>query len=96
MYCFEYNNKLLFYQVGYDPKWLKLSALKILIFNCIEHSINSKLDEFDFGRGTDDYKFKWTKTVRETNDLLIFRRNFIAKLFLFQKNVYMIIKKILS
>ena len=88
MYCFEYNNKLLFYQVGYDPKWLKVSALKILIFNVIEDSINRKLVEFDFGRGTENYKFEWTDTVRETQDILIFRTKFLQRLYVAQETCY--------
>lgn len=93
MLCFNFNNTLLFYQMGYDPKWLKHSALKILIFSVIERAIHDDIDEFDFGRGTEPYKLEWTDSVRRTDDILVFHSPYQASLLSLQKNFYSFFKK---
>lgn len=82
MYCLDFNNKIVFYQTGYDTKWLHTNAQKILIYSVIEESIASRRKEFDFGRGTEQYKLEWTKTLRRTQDLTLFRNRCLGRIFI--------------
>lgn len=66
LYGFSYNNRFSYYQAGMDPEFEKQSVGMVLMGNCIEDSIANNLEEFDFLRGTEPYKFKWTQTKRNT------------------------------
>ena len=47
MCCFKFKNVLLYYQTGYDPKWINISALRILIYEVIESAIKNQTQIFD-------------------------------------------------
>jgi len=65
LYCFEFANEMMYFQAGFDPKWEKISVGLVLMGKCIEYSYQQKLEIFDFMRGAEDYKFKWTDTFRK-------------------------------
>jgi hypothetical protein len=66
LYCFEYHHKLYYYQSGFDPDWSKKSVGTVLIGKIIEKSIAEGKEEFDFLRGDEEYKTRWTRDARET------------------------------
>jgi CelD/BcsL family acetyltransferase involved in cellulose biosynthesis len=65
LYCFEIANGLYYFQSGLDPAWEKLSAGTALVGHAIKHAFDHRLALFDFMRGGEEYKFRWTSTVRE-------------------------------
>jgi CelD/BcsL family acetyltransferase involved in cellulose biosynthesis len=73
LYCFEFANKLFYFQFGMDPEWAKYSPGVVIMGQSIKYAIDKELDLFDFMRGEEDYKFKWTDKIRTmvTVDLAI-------------------------
>ncbi|MFN8487842.1 MAG: GNAT family N-acetyltransferase [Caldilineaceae bacterium] len=69
LYCFHYNNVLSYYQSGYDPEWYKYSPGSQVIAYAIQRAIQEGASEFDFLRGAEPYKFKWTEQVRHDLNL---------------------------
>jgi CelD/BcsL family acetyltransferase involved in cellulose biosynthesis len=65
-YCLQYDRRLYFFQPGFDPAFRKLHVGKVLLGRVIEHCFKNGLREFDFLRGTEDYKFDWTEQKRST------------------------------
>jgi len=66
LYSFEYKNKIYFYQSGFDPRWALKSPGLVLMGKIIERCILEKKEEFDFLRGKEHYKLKWTSDFRQT------------------------------
>jgi len=64
LYCFEYNNTLMDYQTGFNPKWKKYGLGVILISHAIKYAIEKELSVFDFMRGEEEFKFEWTNTYK--------------------------------
>jgi len=73
LYCYEFANKLFYFQFGMDPEWTKYSPGVVIMAEAIKYAIDRKLDYFDFMRGDEEYKFKWTDKVRNmvTMDLAV-------------------------
>jgi len=65
LYTFKYNNKLFYYQGGWDPEWSKDRVGSILTNLVIEEAINKGYSEYDFLRGTELYKTQLTDKKRE-------------------------------
>ena len=61
IHCFQYNNVVSFYQSGFDQFWQKYSPGSQIMMHAIQQAINEKNKTFDFLRGDESYKFKWTK-----------------------------------
>lgn len=64
LYCFEYAGGLFYFQGGMDPSWDKLSAGTVLVGHAIKYAFERGLGLFDFMRGDEAYKFRWTDTTR--------------------------------
>jgi CelD/BcsL family acetyltransferase involved in cellulose biosynthesis len=71
-YCFN---------CGYDPEWKKSGPGQALLGLTIEDSIKRGVKRYDFLRGTEDYKFDWATSTRETVSVLITRHTIPAMLF---------------
>jgi hypothetical protein len=71
LYCFEYGDKMYFYQSGFDPDWALKSVGTVLMGKVIETCILEKKIEFDFLRGAEAYKRKWTSDSRQTYNVII-------------------------
>ncbi len=78
-YNFIYGNKISYFQAGFDPDWAKYHVGSILQSFVIEDIISKKISEYDFLRGTEEYKYRWTKTTRASLDMSIWRSGFIRK-----------------
>jgi CelD/BcsL family acetyltransferase involved in cellulose biosynthesis len=55
-----------FFQPGFDPEFRKLHVGKVLLARVVERCYEEQLTEFDFLRGTEEYKFDWTSQKRPT------------------------------
>jgi CelD/BcsL family acetyltransferase involved in cellulose biosynthesis len=64
IYCFEFAEEIFAFQTGMDPEWKKHSPQFVLWSSIIKYAFDKGLRRFDFMRGTQAYKFDWTKTVR--------------------------------
>jgi CelD/BcsL family acetyltransferase involved in cellulose biosynthesis len=65
-YCLVDGGRMSFFQPGFDPEFRKLHVGKVLLARVIEYCYQHRLAEFDFLRGTEDYKFDWTQHKRPT------------------------------
>jgi CelD/BcsL family acetyltransferase involved in cellulose biosynthesis len=54
---FVYSNKLLLYNSGYEPGLLSLSPGLVLMSEEVRLAIDAGLDELDFLRGDEKYKY---------------------------------------
>ena len=71
LYCFRYGDTVSFYQSGYDPKWARYSPGEAVMANGIRNSIEEGAREFDFLRGAEPYKARWTRFARHDRRLRI-------------------------
>ncbi len=71
LYCFSYAGHVYYYQAGLDPQWEKQSAGLVIMGKAIEASVAEGAKVFDFLRGTEAYKFRWTDKTRDTRILEI-------------------------
>jgi len=69
--CFLFNNKLHFYLSGFDFELQKYSLGMVHLHKIIEYCFNKKYAEFDFMRGSDDYKFRFHPEKRYLKRYLI-------------------------
>jgi CelD/BcsL family acetyltransferase involved in cellulose biosynthesis len=87
LYTFKYNNKLFYYQGGWDPEWSKDRVGSILTNLVIEDAINKEYSEYDFLRGTELYKTQLTEKKREEIDIFL-SNSFKATIYLLLRNLY--------
>jgi CelD/BcsL family acetyltransferase involved in cellulose biosynthesis len=64
LYCFEFGGGLYYFQAGIDPEWEDHSVGLVIIAHAIQYAFDRKLLLFDFMRGGEAYKFRWTDDVR--------------------------------
>lgn len=64
LYCFQFAGELFYFQAGMDPDWEKHSVGMVLMAGAIQYAFEHRLSRFDFMRGAEEYKFKWTDQVR--------------------------------
>lgn len=74
IYGYHYSNKIYFYQSGFDPSsdLKKYSMVQILLSYLIEKAIALGCLEFDFLRGDEYYKHRWSDSVRKKENIIIF------------------------
>ncbi|MCP4252707.1 MAG: GNAT family N-acetyltransferase [Candidatus Scalindua sp.] len=87
LYTFKYNNKLFYYQGGWDPEWSKDRVGSILTNLVIEDAINRGYSEYDFLRGTENYKIRLTDKKKEEIDIFI-SNSFNSRIYLLFRNLY--------
>ncbi|MBZ0108170.1 MAG: GNAT family N-acetyltransferase [Candidatus Scalindua rubra] len=87
LYFFKYKNMLFYYQGGWDPKWSEDRVGNILTNLVIEDAINKGYSEYDFLRGTEDYKVRLTDKKREEIDIFI-SNSYTAKIYLLSRSLY--------
>jgi len=77
IYGFNYQDKIYIYQTGFDPssEYKKYSIGQILYSYMIEKAIDLKCKEFDFLRGDEKHKFKWTDSTKEKERVRIFNKS---------------------
>lgn len=75
-YGFAFGGCLFYYQLGIDPEWENYSPGTVLFYEVINEAFVTGLKEFDFLRGNEEYKNRWTKSHR-----LLFAVNIYNKTF---------------
>jgi len=79
LYCFRYKNVVSYYQSGYDQRWKRYSPGSLIIAHAIRSAIEEGAAEFDFLRGPEAYKLRWTQAVRDDFNLE-YSRNVVRRL----------------
>lgn len=74
LYGFKYGSKLYYYLSGADPTYNKYSPGNLLIFSVLQKCIKEGLIEFDFLRGEEPYKSRWTPLSRRNSNVVLIRR----------------------
>lgn len=64
LYCYEYKGIMMYMQAGFDPEFAKFALGNQLILHAIDDAISHSSIEFDFMRGNEAYKQKWTDKKR--------------------------------
>ncbi len=64
LYCYRLHNHMMYVQSGFDPSYHKWSLGNQILFRAITDSISEGLKIFDFMRGGEAYKYKWTSEVQ--------------------------------
>ncbi len=73
LYCFHYGLKYYYYLGGFEPRLAKFSIGTILTAHAIRNAIYEGCEEFDFLRGDEPYKYRWSPLERFNHRLLISR-----------------------
>lgn len=73
LYCFRYHHKTYYYLGGFSLELSKYSLGTLLTAKAIQQAISDGCTEFDFLRGDEAYKYKWTSSERWNHRLLILR-----------------------
>ncbi len=61
LYCFGYGDRLCYYQGGFEPTLARLSLGTVLTARAMQAAIAEDRQVFDFLRGDEPYKAKWTR-----------------------------------
>ncbi len=72
MLNFDYDNRILVYNSGYDPdQYAALSPGIVLLSYCIRHAIETRKEQFDFLRGDEEYKFRFGAVRTTVHNVLV-------------------------
>jgi CelD/BcsL family acetyltransferase involved in cellulose biosynthesis len=63
-YCFRFADTVSIYQTGFDRAWGRYSPGNAIFAHAICRAIEEGAREFDFLRGAEQFKFRWTDTAR--------------------------------
>lgn len=77
---FRCGTKLWDYQTAYDRAFVELSPGTVLICAAIDYGFEQGCDEFDFLRGMDTYKTRWTAQFRRNRRMILWNRRWISRL----------------
>jgi CelD/BcsL family acetyltransferase involved in cellulose biosynthesis/GNAT superfamily N-acetyltransferase len=96
-YHLKYNNRVSGLRSGYDEEYKGLSPGSVLDRHIVENTFKQGFSEYDFGGGSDFYKFSWTSSIRDHYNIVIFSGNIKSRLVYIKEFVVISwIKKIVS
>ena len=67
LYAFAFNNRTCYYQGGFEPELARYSLGSQLIAHAVRQAIDEEFSTFDFLRGNEEYKMRWTQEARKYN-----------------------------
>lgn len=73
LYCFAWGNRTFYYLGGFAPDLSKYSLGTLLTARAVKQALAEGHSEFDFLRGNEAYKYKWTSCERINHRLLLLR-----------------------
>jgi CelD/BcsL family acetyltransferase involved in cellulose biosynthesis len=77
-YCIEYGQKMNYVLGGFDVEFSEYGIGNLLTFKIIENCIEKNLTEFDFLKGEESYKFRWTQQFRKNFGVRFVNNNFAS------------------
>jgi CelD/BcsL family acetyltransferase involved in cellulose biosynthesis len=90
-YCVKHNNKYYYYQAGLSHEGEKKSAGAVLLSLLLEEAFREEYREFDFLRGSEEYKFYWTKNSRKDYLIIIRKDDFINRMTHYSHKIYRLV-----
>ena len=66
MYTFCYSRKIYSYMTGYDPEWSDYGPGWQITAHAIRSCIEEEVNEYDFLRGNEAYKYRWRAQAQTT------------------------------
>ncbi len=94
-YSFIYQKKVYCHSVGFDPDWSSYNVGSVLQLYAIEDAIRRGVIEFDFLRGSEEYKYYWTKKEHVSVDIAICKNISLEARLLFEKKIRKAVRKLL-
>jgi hypothetical protein len=79
-YSLKYNKKLHLCLTGFDPEYYKYSVSNLLLIKIVEECIKQGFTEFDFMKGDELYKSKWTKEYRYNFNVRLVNRRLSSQI----------------
>lgn len=76
-YNFKYGKKLFYYLSGFDPQYSGYNVGHLRHMYLIKHCIEQGLEEYDFMRGDEPYKLKWSASLRRNLQVRTMKRGII-------------------
>jgi CelD/BcsL family acetyltransferase involved in cellulose biosynthesis len=67
LYGFAFHDRTCYYQGGFEPELAKYSLGSVLIASAIKQATLEGFETFDFLRGNEDYKQRWTSGAHRVN-----------------------------
>jgi len=74
LYCFAWGDRVSYYQGGFEPGLSKLSPGTVLTAYAVRRALEAGVGEFDFLRGEEEYKLRWTGALKRWNSRRIVGR----------------------
>ncbi len=87
-YCIKHNKKYYYYQAGLSHEGEKKSAGTVLFSLILENAFEERYKEFDFLRGSEEYKFYWTKNYRKDYSITVRKDDFKNRMIHYIYAVY--------
>ena len=87
-YCIKHNQKYYYYQAGLSYEGEKKSAGSVLFSLIIEEAFKEGCKEFDFLRGSEEYKFYWTRNCRKDYSITIRKDDFFNRMTHYSHTIY--------
>jgi hypothetical protein len=87
-YCIKHNEKYYYYQAGLSYEGEKRSAGTVLFSLILENAFRERYKEFDFLRGSEEYKFYWTKKYRENYSITLRKDDFTNRMAHYIYTIY--------
>jgi CelD/BcsL family acetyltransferase involved in cellulose biosynthesis len=78
-YGFKYHSKFYYYLHGIHPAYHRYSVGNLLVANLLKKSIVEQVKEFDFLRGDESYKGRWTLSSRKNFNVILTKKRFTAR-----------------
>ncbi len=78
LYCFGYGDRLCYYQGGFEPTLARLSLGTVLTARAMQTAIAEGREVFDFLRGDEPYKAKWTSLSHCNLRRIVTRPGFVV------------------
>ncbi len=73
---FDYGNKIWFYNSAFDKEFGRLALGSILHYTAIKDAFLRKKEEYDFLKGSEAYKNRWSSGYRKSSHLIILKKTF--------------------
>jgi len=93
--AFNYNQKILNYQMSYDDKYSREGIGVYTILKSIKYAIENNYNEYDLLLGEEEYKKRWSSGIRRSKYYFIYKNTYKSYLlYIYMKHVQSIKNKI--
>jgi len=80
VFALQYKGIFYYWIPVFAPEFSKYSPGKVHIYALLKRAFNQQFEEFDFMRGDEAYKYKWSNSTFNSYELKIFKNNLCYRL----------------